>query len=43
MIESLQKKVGEEIFPKRVTGGLFYYDDIVSKEEKQKIIRSSSQ
>ena len=37
LIESLQKQADEEMFPKRVTGELFYYYCIVSKEEKQKI------
>ena len=34
LIESLQKKVNKENFPKRVTKGLFDYYGIVPKEKK---------
>ena len=42
LIENLQKQAAEEIFPKRVTGGLFDYYNIVLKEKEQKIRRSHS-
>ena len=35
LIESLQKQADEEIFPKKVTGGLFEYYGIVPKEKKK--------
>ena len=33
LIESLQKQADEEIFQKKVTGGLFGYYDIVPKDK----------
>ena len=32
LIESLQKQADVEIFPKRASGGLFYYYGFVSKK-----------
>ena len=36
LIESLQKQIDKDIFPKRVTGGLFDYCSIEPKEESKK-------
>ena len=42
LIESLQKQADEEIFPKKVTGGLFDYYGIVPKDKKKILRRSIS-
>ena len=36
LIESLQKQADEEIFSKKVTGGLFDYYGIVPKDKEKK-------
>ena len=42
LINELQKKADEEIFPKRVSGGLYEFYNIKQKDEKAKKRKSHS-